>query len=453
MRKIDHSALLAFVGLLTACPSPNGGDSSTSASTASSTESSTTTVATTTVMTGPTTSSSTTPPTTETTGCPNGVVEDGEACDDGNMVDGDGCNNDCTESGALLWEYKSGVPGLDEVRDVAIEGDAGIVIGGGQNSDRWIAHFSEDLALNWSKTYDAAPVDIILGVAVNADGIFAAGALTPMLGPDPNTQVRKASTARLTHTGDVTWEDLWENDLGDVYPTRIALTRDGDVVIAGMMAVAADGVGVFARRYSAMGAEKWTANHPINFSNNSLYPLGPGLAVGPDTVYVGGYIMGTNGFEESIFGFPANGGDPLWVRKTAETAGIIDSLVRDSNGDIVVGGSGNDVKEMTVRRLTSAADPIWSSTGCTGQVARAVAIDLHGDIITIGDGPGNVGVNIRLCKFAPDGDLRWGRDIDGGVGDDRGYAIAVLPSGRIVAGGKVSAGANEADAWLAVYSP
>ena len=35
--------------------------------------------------------------------CPNGVVDPGEACDDGNRVDGDGCNHDCVVSGTRLW--------------------------------------------------------------------------------------------------------------------------------------------------------------------------------------------------------------------------------------------------------------------------------------------------------------------------------------------------------------
>jgi cysteine-rich repeat protein len=30
---------------------------------------------------------------------PNGVVEPGENCDDGNLVNGDGCDNNCTRSG------------------------------------------------------------------------------------------------------------------------------------------------------------------------------------------------------------------------------------------------------------------------------------------------------------------------------------------------------------------
>ena len=37
-------------------------------------------------------------------GCGDGVLDDGEACDDGNDVNGDGCNIDCVESGQQVWE-------------------------------------------------------------------------------------------------------------------------------------------------------------------------------------------------------------------------------------------------------------------------------------------------------------------------------------------------------------
>lgn len=37
--------------------------------------------------------------------CGNGVVEEGEGCDDLDTVDEDGCNVDCTVSGSLLWSW------------------------------------------------------------------------------------------------------------------------------------------------------------------------------------------------------------------------------------------------------------------------------------------------------------------------------------------------------------
>src|SRR5690606_31737657 len=35
--------------------------------------------------------------------CGNGVVDEGEECDDGNTINGDGCNADCRPSETLEW--------------------------------------------------------------------------------------------------------------------------------------------------------------------------------------------------------------------------------------------------------------------------------------------------------------------------------------------------------------
>lgn len=71
----------------------------------------------------------------------------------------------------------------------------------------------------------------------------------------------------------------------------------------------------------------------------------------------------------------------------------------------------------------------------------------------IGDGPGGIGNNIRLCKFTPDGALRWAKDIDGGFGDDSGYTVTVDASDRIIASGTMRSEQTDQDAWLAIFSP
>ncbi len=63
-------------------------------------------------------------------------------------------------------------------------------------------------------------------------------------------------------------------------------------------------------------------------------------------------------------------------------------------------------------------------------------------------------MNIRLCKFSAEGELRWGKDLDSGLGDDRGLSVAILPDDRIVASGHMWGGEEErTDAWLAVFTP
>ena len=85
-------------------------------------------------------------------------------------------------------------------------------------------------------------------------------------------------------------------------------------------------------------------------------------------------------------------------------------------------------------------------------IVQAIAVDSHGDIVVIGYGKGQNLGNIRLCKFSPEGDLRWGKDIDGGA-DDAGYGVAIMADDRIVACGRMSTENANGDAWLAVFSP
>ena len=106
-----------------------------------------------------------------------------------------------------------------------------------------------------------------------------------------------------------------------------------------------------------------------------------------------------------------------------------------------------------VRRVSTGGPIVWSSDECTGDIGRDIAVDSQGDIVVIGDGPAPGGRNIRLCKFSADGALRWGKDIDGGFGDDLGYTVAVDAADRIVAGGRMLIAMDNGDGWLAVFSP
>jgi hypothetical protein len=96
-------------------------------------------------------------------------------------------------------------------------------------------------------------------------------------------------------------------------------------------------------------------------------------------------------------------------------------------------------------RFTVEGELIWSSDDCTGRAGRAVAIDSKGDIVVVGLGAGAVDDNVRLCKFAADGTLRWGKDIDGGKGNDYGHAVRILPDDLW--------NGDFSDAWLAVFTP
>ncbi|MDC0667376.1 PQQ-binding-like beta-propeller repeat protein [Nannocystis sp. ncelm1] len=442
------------------CPGSPGGDETTDG------DPGTTTDAATTTSTGedpgasetaPTTSDSTTAaPTTSgsPSGCGDGALGDGEACDDGNAIQGDGCNNDCQPSGELLAEFRSLVPGTEWIHDVAVTAGGDVIVAGQQGRDRWVAGFDAQLSPQWSQTYSETEwLEVASSVAVKDDAIFVVGSVHAEQPTNPSTAVRKTWIAQLGPTGEVVWEDAWISEFGDSYGTQIAATDDGDLVIAGFMSVSATSTGMFARRYTADGEVLWTASHSMAAEMHAIWPIGPGLAVTPEAVYVGFAVFGMSPSEETLVTFAPGDGAELWSRGLDSFGSSIKGAAAADAGELVVISSGGDPQKIFARRVTEDGDIAWTSNACTGTVGRAIAFDPSGDVVIIGDGPGDVGTNIRLCRFAPDGALKWGKDIDGGEDADLGYAVTIAPGGQIVAGGVMDGGASALDAWLAVYSP
>lgn len=382
------------------------------------------------------------PSSTDPTGaCPDGDVGAGEACDDGNDVNGDGCNNDCQSSATQLWEYRSDEPGSGGIRGIAIDADASVVVGGFSGLSRWVARFSPELAPQWTQEYGGGETGIVRDVALGDGVIYAAGAhRTDADGHD-------VWVAGLSPDGELVWEDTLSGGLGDDWLTQ-ATVADGDLVVAGL----ALSDMLWIRRYGADGVMKWTASHPIGATYKNIYPLGPGLTATPDAIVVGWSQYAMAGVPEFLVAYPHAGGAPSWTATLPGTQGNIFAIAADPGGDLALAVVDNFMA-LAVRRTTSTGDVLWSSTDCDGRSARDIAIDTQGDIVVIGDGPAKGGTNIRLCKFSPDGELRWGKDIDGGFGDDFGYAVAIAGDDRIVAGGSVLTGPNNSDAWLAVFSP
>ena len=397
---------------------------------------------------GPT-STSVAPPSTATTmpgaTCPDGNVDESEACDDGNAINGDGCNNDCTESAALLWEYRSSANGSNEVRSVAVDADGSIVVGGQTTGlTRWIARFDSELVPQWSQQYGVESHGQVQGVAVSAGALYAAGALfTDADGHD-------IWVARLSPDGAIEWEDSVSSGVGDDYLTQAVIRDDGDLIVAGI-ASGEGGAELWTRRYAADGAVQWTATYPTG-AKSTTYSIGPGLSVTPDAVVVGSSLHKGDTYSEFLVAYPPGGGDPLWTRELPSTHGTILAIAGHADGDLALAGVG-EFAELMVRRMTTSGGLAWSSNGCTGKIARDMAIDGQGDIVVIGDGPSGQGSNVRLCKFAPDGTLRWGKDINGGAGGDRGYTVAIDASDRIIAGGEMLSEQFVEDAWLAIFAP
>ncbi|MFZ6178496.1 hypothetical protein [Nannocystis pusilla] len=376
--------------------------------------------------------------------CPDGDLDEGEACDDGNDVNGDGCNRDCQPSAELLFEFHPATRGSDEVEAVAVNADGSIVAGGlGLGITPWVGRFDETLAVEWSQQYGDA-MGLITGVATFAGGAYVAG------GVFTDGDGRDAWLARIDSGGAVVWEETFGSGFGDDYVTDAAVV-DGDGLIVTGFASDEDGLtDLWTRRYAADGAELWTSRVPMG-AKFTIWPLGPGLVVTPEHAVASWGRLKDMTSAEWLVAMPLTGGEPSWTVEYPGVGGVIYALAREPSGDLMLVGKQGEA--LMVRRATSTGEGVWSSDACTGMNGRDVAIDSQGDVVVIGDGPGGTATNIRLCKFTSDGKLRWGKDIDGGFGPDRGYTVAIDASDRIVAGGAMMSEVLVDDPWLAIFSP
>lgn len=446
MRNVP-TRLLALLGSIGGCEGRPDAHGSAGTSTASAV----TEIEATAVMSGSGVTGTSTTPTTgaqsssDDTECGNGELDPGEACDDGNRRNGDGCNVDCQPSGVQAWEHRSGLAGFDAIYDVAVNTAGELMVCGSRSApdtDRWVAKFDLQGGEIWSITYPSPGPEALLNLASTPAGAVVVGSLRSGDGHD--IWVGGVDDV----DGALRWQDTFSSGLGDDYATGAAAMAGGDVVVVGLEAT--DGGRTWLRRYTETGEPRWTSSYA---GIQPLYSLGPGVAVHGEQIVISTMDQSAPPvLPELIFAVPSTGGAELWRRPLADTNGVLLS-VATLGTDLVVAGR-SDFKDLVVRRLSAAGDQVaWSSLACAGGNGRDIAVDAQGDIVVIGDGAGKVGVNVRLCKFSGDGKLLWGKDIDGGSGDDRGLSVRILESDQIVAAGFMADAQGTPDAWMALFSP
>lgn len=349
-----------------------------------------------------------------------------------------------------LWTYQSHLDGDDSIASVAF-GPQGAIFVGGQRGDgavdKWVARFDPaEGSVVWSERYDHGTFESVHELAVTASMIYAVGA----------TQTADAEdiwVSGLDLSGKSLWDDLFSSGFGSDYATAVAALPDGDAVVAGVVSQENSLPGaLWVRRYSPRGSSLWT--HTLPGVESPLYALGPGISANDERVVVSfSRFVAPDLRPELLVAYPLGGGAPSWTVDIPETKGTAYGVAHSAGNSLMI-ASRHNFKELTVRRVSSDGEVVeWSSAACAGSTGRAVAVDRKGDVVVIGDGPGEKGTDIRLCKFSSDGTLRWSKNIDGGFGDDRGHGLAISSQGDIVAGGSVTDAGGRLDAWLAMFSP
>ncbi|MFV8752128.1 hypothetical protein ACNOYE_16395 [Nannocystaceae bacterium ST9] len=193
--------------------------------------------------------------TTETGGgvCGNGMLEDGEECDDGNTDEGDGCSATCTIAACgLQWTWS-------ETITASTPGGFGVVVdamggvyatGDDEDGNAWLAHWAADGTLAWEQSF---------GPGYGADLVLDASGDLFVVGVQTNTD-DDLWYARLSGAdGSEVWSQTLDSMLDDDVGTGIAIAPDGEIVVVGRTRVGDGDDDVWVSKRSADdGSETWT---------------------------------------------------------------------------------------------------------------------------------------------------------------------------------------------------
>lgn len=394
MRRWKWCAPISLFACIPGCKDPDGGEpTDTSADTTATTTATTTAATTAAVPTTSATSSTTggggTTDATETTNtslpgplCGNGVVEEGEPCDDGNADGDDGCDVGCLPTGVALWTVTS-------EPDSAISGVA----------------------------FDAAGNVFLAGYRDQEQDSFYDDALIRKLAPDG------AELLAFTYNGDAMYDD---------YANAIAVDPDGSIYVAGAEGLPGYLSRAFVRKYDPAGQELWAyvqaASDPVDgtISTHDLIAADGTIAA----VLVEEFINKDSELHVVVLD---SAGQKLWSDATPDVLYAF-SVAFSPPGDFVVAGGqrGDDSSDFDVLAIKYGlgGQELWrrqylDQPGENGQ-ARGVAVSATGDIILTGEQYSERrGNDIWLARLDPGGGVVWSDTYqrEPGSGFDSGSAV------------------------------
>jgi cysteine-rich repeat protein len=347
--------------------------------------------------------------------CGNGVLDEGEDCDDGDQIDGNGCNNDCTVSGEELWAHTY-APGI--AHRVAVYPGGDIAMVSGTLSGYSASRYGEDGEPLWPEPASFASA-VSRGLAVDEEGdMVAAGATSA--GVDSSVWLGRFDSA-----GDQVWP-AFVTDFSGSAADALALFDDGGFVAVG---VANDGEQTWLRRYDRDGASVWP--EPVVFDG------GPGVGVG----------IGTN--EEitavGVLGMAcfSSAGSVLWEDPLAFDGREATAAAAAGGGETVVAGM--EGESMWIQKHDHTGQASWAEPPAeplgSGWV-WGVAVGLDGTIVVSGSKERD-STDWWLNKHDADGRVLWPSPVlfDGTGGSaDSARAVAVGVDGAIVAAGYTTDG-------------
>jgi cysteine-rich repeat protein len=384
--------------------------------------------------------------------CGDGIVDSGEACDDGNALDGDGCNSDCKPSGGLLRTIRYDDGGSDDRFHAVALATGGLMLAGstsgsGVASDGLLVRYDLEGNEIWSRAVDrVGEAEGFRGVVVGGDGtIFAVGQTA---GEDAGSDVWVAA---FSAEGSSLWEHVW---------TTTGVDTAIDVAVAGSAVYVAgcrdDRGRAFVRRMSSSGSVAWTRT----FSADGGRGCAHGVFATTSAVFAAGWTSGESTGEDMwTTRLDPAGGDSIWedVHTGIGSEDRLHDVVAAPGGDVlVVGREGDGVQRHAwVRRYGAGGDIVF-----TWQAESIDEVSILGAAVTPGDGVVIVGweraadgpQTAFIEKLDAQGGSVW-RHAGLADGETQSWlgGVAVLADGRIVTAGYVHEG--DYDGWVGLYAP
>lgn len=404
--------------------------------------------------------------------CGDGLIQEGEICDDGNLADGDGCESDCSaDPGALVWvSGYDGGGGLDDCAlDVALDKHGFVYAAGfdghGGVSRAWVRKFTPSGAPLWTHYYidEARGAHEAHAIAIAESGDVVVGGLDDATSLNTDGWVRRLSADE----GEERWTVHFTGDGGYDDAVRGLASAPGDsVIVCGERAQEKDDSDAWIARLGSGGDELWAHEIPgaggDDRATDCTLHAGQVLVVGNLTLPGEGARVWVErrALEdgEANWSFMADGGPSSVyfgdVGVTADAAGrtyVAGELVQESGEQYV----------WLARLDLASPDPLvwervldYTATGTRGMALRA---DAGGAVYLATARVGSSAVtgsdDILVHKLAPSGEAIWSEMYDGAArGDDRGYGLAVSPTGVFVAGVRTVEG-NGLDMWIGKFAP
>lgn len=302
--------------------------------------------------------------------------------------------------GHLIWTVThEGPDGSAYARGVTVGLDGDVTAVGGHgvgdfDDDAWVARWDRDGNELWTVTH-AGPSgerDMALGVAPMPDGGIVVTGIETNGDEDANIWV-----ARYSSDGGLLWTRTQDGPFSsDDWGEAIAVDPDGNVIVVGRVSAAAPGSmdDVWMREYDGEGGEAWTISGGFEFPGNDA-----AMGVAADAegfVACGVANMNWEGANAWVRALNHQGNEGWTIDFDGPASGTDEALgiaLGPSRSIVIVGRT--DVQRGTgeafdawVKVLDSSGADLWghSFDGAArgDDSARAVAVDSEGGVVVVG---------------------------------------------------------------------